>query len=137
MAIKVLFLSVLLWAAGAGAATWPHEPGDEVTALLPGGEPMEFVWIPPGSFVMGSTPGEASELRALGLWENSFGNEQPAIEQTIGEGFYLGKYEITQRQWTAAMGTRPCLTHRPEHEGGETTGHDNGDGGIACSCKIS
>ena len=107
MAIKVLFLSVLLWAAGAGAATWPHEPGDEVTALLPGGEPMEFVWIPPGSFVMGSTPGEASELRALGLWENSFGNEQPALEQTIGEGFYLGKYEITQRQWTAAMGTRP------------------------------
>ena len=103
----MLFLSVLLWAAGAGAATWPHEPGDEVTALLPGGEPMEFVWIPPGSFVMGSTPGEASELRALGLWENSFGNEQPALEQTIGEGFYLGKYELTQRQWTAAMGTRP------------------------------
>ena len=68
---------------------------------------MEFVWIPPGSFVMGSTPGEASELRALGLWENGFGNEQPALEQTIGEGFYLGKYEITQRQWTAAMGTRP------------------------------
>jgi len=98
MAIKVLFLSVLLWAAGAGAATWPHESGDEVTALLPGGEPMEFVWIPPGSFVMGSTPGEASERRALGFWENSFGNEQPALEQTIGEGFYLGKYEITQRQ---------------------------------------
>ena len=68
MAIKVLLLSVLLWAAGAGAATWLPELGDEVTALLPGGEPMEFVWIPPGSFVMGSTPGEASERRALGLW---------------------------------------------------------------------
>ncbi|MDP6698126.1 MAG: hypothetical protein QGH25_00635 [Candidatus Latescibacteria bacterium] len=72
MAIKELFLSVLLWAAGAGVATWLHEPGDDVTALLPGGEPMEFAWIPPGSFVMGSfvmgsTPGEASERRALGL----------------------------------------------------------------------
>ena len=74
---------------------------------MPSGDPMEFVWIPPGSFVMGSTHGEAYERRALGLWENSFGNEQPALEQTIGEGFYLGKYEITQRQWTAAMGTRP------------------------------
>ena len=117
MAIKVLLLSVLLWAAGAGAATWLPELGDEVTALLPGGEPMEFVWIPPGSFVMGSTPGEASERRALGLWENSFGNEQPALEQTIGEGFYLGKYEITQRQCTAAMGTRPW--------GGYVSGHHN------------
>ena len=76
MAIKVLLLSVLLWAAGVGAAAWPHKLGDEVTALLPGGEPMEFVWIPPGSFVMGSTPGEASERRALGLWENSFGSRK-------------------------------------------------------------
>ena len=103
--------------AGAGDATWLPELGDEVTALLPWGEPMEFVWIPPGSFVMGSTHGEAYERRALGLWENSFGNEQPALEQTIGEGFYLGKYEITQRQCTAAMGTRPG--------GGYVSGHHN------------
>ncbi len=54
---------------------------------------IEFVWIKPGMFTMGSTNGEP--------------DEQPAHQVTIKEGFYLGKYEVTQAQWEAVMGKNP------------------------------
>lgn len=54
---------------------------------------MELVWIPPGSFMMGS--------------DNSFGDEKPAHRVTIREGFYMGKYEVTQAQWQQVMGANP------------------------------
>ena len=54
---------------------------------------MEFVWIPPGSFVMGS--------------ENKYLNEQPSHRVTINSGFYLGKYQVTQAQWQKVMGNNP------------------------------
>ena len=66
-------------------------------AYLPGGAMMEIVWIPPGTFTMGSPssePGRGSD-------------EGPQHEVTISQGFYLGKYEITQGQWESVMGTRP------------------------------
>ena len=107
---------VLCQLNGGYASTWQHNLGDEVTALLPGGEPMQFVWIPPGSFIMGTSPEEERTLRAAGLWQARFTNEQPTRERFVHEGFYLGKYEITQRQWTAAMGTRPWGRYIAEQE---------------------
>ena len=56
---------------------------------------MEFVWIPPGEFRMGSTSSLA--------WDN----EKPVTRVRISRGFYLGKYEVTQGQWEAVMGTNP------------------------------
>src|SRR5688500_9503502 len=46
---------------------------------------MEFVYIPTGSFMMGSDRGAV--------------DERPARRVTIRKGFYLGRYEITQAQW--------------------------------------
>ena len=54
---------------------------------------MSFVMIPPGSFEMGSENGDA--------------DEQPIHTVHITQPFYLGKYEITQAQWTAIMGENP------------------------------
>ena|GEM_PF-4388499 len=68
---------------------------NEITVALPGGATMEFVWIDPGTFFMGSA---ASELGS---------NEEPQHEVTISQGFYLGKYEMTQGQWEAVMNTTP------------------------------
>jgi formylglycine-generating enzyme required for sulfatase activity len=45
---------------------------------------MEFVWIPPGCFQMGSADGEAAE--------------QP-VHKVCVKGFYLGKYEVSQAQF--------------------------------------
>jgi formylglycine-generating enzyme required for sulfatase activity len=54
---------------------------------------IEFVWIPAGSFMMGSANGD--------------GDEKPVHRVTISEGFYMGKYEVTQAQWQTVMGNNP------------------------------
>ena len=56
---------------------------------------IEFVWIPPGEFRMGSTSRHADS------------DEKPVTRVRITEGFWLGKYEVTQRQWQAVMGSNP------------------------------
>ena len=67
--------------------------GEVLTFTLPGGASMEFVWIGPGVFQMGSDTGRS--------------DESPRHEVEISRGFWLGKYEITQGQWEAVMGTEP------------------------------
>ena len=67
---------------------WPKE----LTVSIGEDDAMEFVLIPAGSFNMGS------KLRA---------DERPVREVTIAKPFYLGKYEVTQSQWTAVMATNP------------------------------
>ena len=58
---------------------------------------MEFVWIKPGVFQMGSSSSESGRSS----------DEGPVHEVEISRGFWLGKYEVTQGQWEAVMGTRP------------------------------
>lgn len=53
---------------------------------------IEFVWVPAGSFKMGS---------------DKYDNEKPVHQVTISEGFYIGKYEVTQAQWRGVVGTSP------------------------------
>lgn len=86
----------------------PGASGRTITETLPGGAIMEFVWIAPGTFVMGTTEEQGQLLQSKEFPEEwSFEDEQPAHEVTISKGFYLGKYEITQSQWEGVMGTRP------------------------------
>ncbi|MEO6390517.1 MAG: formylglycine-generating enzyme family protein [Pyrinomonadaceae bacterium] len=54
---------------------------------------MDFVYVPAGSFDMGSVDGEA--------------DEKPVHRVIISQGFYLGKTEVTQAQWKAVMGANP------------------------------
>ena len=56
---------------------------------------IEFVWIPPGEFQMGSTS------------QRAYPDEQPVTRVRISKGFYLGKYKVTQDQWQAVMGNNP------------------------------
>ena len=73
----------------------------EVRAFsLPGGGEMEFVWIEPGVFQMGSP-----ESERIGCdWCDG---EGPVHEVEISRGFWLGKYEVTQGEWEAVMGSNP------------------------------
>ena len=66
------------------------------------GASMEFVWISPGSFRMGSPSSEPGHRS----------NEGPVHEVEISEGFWLGKYEVTQEQWVAVMGSNPSRYKR-------------------------
>ena len=103
-----LVIFCLSWGADQKTALAAERaPGESLTALLLGGETMEFVWIPPGRFTMGATPEERERLEQLGWWGGDFHNEQPAHEREVSEGFYLGKFELTQRQWIGVMRTAP------------------------------
>jgi len=70
---------------------------EEITVDLPGGATMEMVWIEPGMFTMGSPDSEPG--RSV--------QEGPQREVTISRRFWLGKYEITQKQWVVVMGSNP------------------------------
>ncbi len=78
------------------------------TLLLPGGVTLELVRIPAGSFQMGSPDTERSRWDAEG----------PVHTVTINYDFYMGKYEVTQAQWLAVMGSSP---------GGYTWDYGQGD----------
>jgi formylglycine-generating enzyme required for sulfatase activity len=58
---------------------------------------MEFVLIPAGSFVMGADKN----------FDDAGDNETPQHRVSISKPFYLGKFEVTQAQWTAVMGNNP------------------------------
>ena len=63
---------------------------------------MEFVWVPAGEFRMGST-----ELRVGPMSVADFYGETPVTQVRISRGFWLGKYEVTQDEWAAVMGSNP------------------------------
>ncbi len=68
-----------------------------VTLDIGGGEKMEFVRIPKGTFMMGALAGE----KDAGL------NEKPQRRVEITREFYLGKFEVTQAQYKAVTGADP------------------------------
>jgi formylglycine-generating enzyme required for sulfatase activity len=58
---------------------------------------MEFVKIAPGEFVMGCSTGD----------NDCDVDEKPAHRVQITKPFEIGKYEVTQSQWQAVMGSNP------------------------------
>ena len=68
----------------------------EVTIGLGGDVKVPFVFIPAGSFVMGSEKGPK--------------DERPLHRVVISKPFYMAKYEITQSQWEAVMGKHKWLS---------------------------
>ncbi|GEM_PF-1441389 len=84
------------------ARRWQAEYGKitglpiEQTVDLGRGMKLEMVLIPPGEFHMGSPPDE-------------HGRDDDEVQRrvTLRQGFYLGKYPVTQAQWDAVLGSNP------------------------------
>jgi len=76
-----------------------RDPLSPFIASFPGEQTMEFAWVKPGRFTMGTSGSE------VGRGED----EGPHHEVVLTEGFYMGKYEVTQEQWIAVMETVPWL----------------------------
>ena len=70
----------------------------DLTLDLGDGVTMELVYIKAGTFVMGG------ESKTDGRFECV---ELPKHQVTLTKGFYLGKYEVTQAQYQAVMGSNP------------------------------
>ena len=67
--------------------------GDTKTLTLPGGAKMVMIYVEPGEFMMGSRNGGV--------------DESPVHKVRLTKGYWLGKYEVTQKQWRSVMGSNP------------------------------
>jgi formylglycine-generating enzyme required for sulfatase activity len=78
-----------------------------VLVKYPASAPANMVWIPPGTFTMGSPANE----------QDRYSNEGPQTVVTLTNGFFIGKYEVTQGDYRAVMGSNPSNfpgdTNRP------------------------
>lgn len=85
----------------------PSNGGQELTFELPGGVPLVMVRVPAGTFQMGSPTTEIGRE-----------DDETPHQVTIRPDYYVGKYEVTQEQWKAVMGSSPshfssCGGHCP------------------------
>jgi uncharacterized protein (TIGR02996 family) len=55
---------------------------------------MDLILIPPGTFNMGSPKREKGHVR-----------DEKQVLVTLTRGYWMGKYEVTQAQWTQVMGS--------------------------------
>jgi formylglycine-generating enzyme required for sulfatase activity len=65
--------------------------------------PTNMVFIPPGTFRMGSPTNEVDHFD----WEG------PQTDVIISRGFWMGKYEVTQGEYLAVMGNNPSYFQLP------------------------
>ena len=95
----------VLWRS---SSEWIHQMLDDneppppmvIPLNLPSGaKPLDMVLIQPGTFTMGSPSDERGRRSDLEWLPHAV---------TITEAFYLGKYEVTQAQWEAVMGSNPA-----------------------------
>ena len=68
---------------------------------------IEFVLIPPGEFNMGSYKTKEELALKYGKLERIFDLEFPQHKVTITKPFYIGKFEVSQKQWAFVMGNNP------------------------------
>ena len=69
---------------------------------------MTFCWCPPGDFTMGSPPGEKDRRP-----------NETQVQVKLTQGFWLGKHEVTHREWYEVMGTRPWRDQKYTRDGAD------------------
>jgi formylglycine-generating enzyme required for sulfatase activity len=75
------------------ATSHDRKSAEAYTEDLGGGVKLEMVSIPPGEFMMGT--------------QDKSSDEYPQHHVRINYSFYMGKFEVTQAQWRAVMGSNP------------------------------
>jgi formylglycine-generating enzyme required for sulfatase activity len=79
--------------------------GTPTTHTVPSANNLEMIFCPPGTFMMGSPTTETGR-----------GGDETQHQVTLTNGFYLGKFEVTQAQYEAVMTGNPeGLNADPSH----------------------
>ena len=86
------------WGLRAAVSPSGKKTPRELTLDLGDDVVMELVYIKPGTFVMGGESKTDGRFQCV---------EVPKHKVTLTRGFYLGKYEVTQAQYQAVMGSNP------------------------------
>jgi len=89
--VRTLAIFAALVAAMAGAlrAGPPSPSGSRGEAIVAGATGLQLQWIPPGDFFLGDV------------------HQAPITTVRITRGFWMGRFDVTQRQWQALMGSNP------------------------------
>jgi len=77
-------------------------PGDEVTFAG-----FRLCWCPPGRFLMGSPDAEPAR-----------GADEAQVDVQLTRGFWMGKFEVTQGQWSHLAGAFPNRLPSEEYGAG-------------------
>ncbi|MBN2308319.1 MAG: SUMF1/EgtB/PvdO family nonheme iron enzyme, partial [Candidatus Hydrogenedentes bacterium] len=91
------------------------KPGAISKVGLGGGVSMELVWIPPGTFMMGSKLSPSELESRYGTRVGRFQSQVPRHQVAISEGFWMGKHEVTNAEFRQ---------FRPDHVTLPIKGHD-------------
>jgi len=70
---------------------------------------IEMLLVPPGAFAMGCSSGAG---------ESCFVDEFPVHAVALTEAFYIGRFEVTQGEWTAVTGSNPAYFCAPAYPDG-------------------
>ena len=73
-----------------------HQSVQPIQAVWQNSIGMKFCWCPPGKFMMGSPKMEVDR-----------DDNEDQVEVTLTQGFWLGKYEVTQAEYEKVMGKNP------------------------------
>jgi formylglycine-generating enzyme required for sulfatase activity len=65
---------------------------------------IEMLLVPPGEFTMGCSASNNNTCVS---------QEKPTHSVTLTEAIYIGRYEVTQAQWVAKMGSNPSYYQEP------------------------
>ena len=86
----IAFVAVMLLRSEPTSTLEPVRPQSNLPEI-------EMVYVEGGTFTMGATSEQGSD---------AYDNEKPAHSVTL-DGYYIGKYEVTQELWKAVMGSNP------------------------------
>jgi len=106
--LRIMFLGMVLVIVSLASGYWVYanfasdpdqslSPTQTLSSSFTNSNSMELVLIPAGEFDMGSPVNDA----------NRETNEGPVHHVKIPNAFYMGKYEVTQKQWRKVMGNNP------------------------------
>jgi formylglycine-generating enzyme required for sulfatase activity len=106
----ILIILILCFASACSEAQTPKQPVPTATPLTMKTETkaftnsigMEFVAISAGSFMMGASESD----------RDATSSEKPQHKVAITKPFSIGKYEVTQKEWEAVMGSNPYTLDR-------------------------
>jgi formylglycine-generating enzyme required for sulfatase activity len=93
------------------ATTKGSDPAAELTALG-----IQLSWVPEGKFTMGSKLSPGNVVSRFGGLELHWQDENPKRPITLSEGFWLGRYEVTNAQFERFV-TAARYTTDAEKEG--------------------
>lgn len=90
--IVIMLFSLSSPFAGTDTAAKSHEKSGEDFSMYTG----EMVFVKGGCYEMG-----------CGSWSDECGSDEKPVHEVCLDDFYIGKYEVTQKQWRELMGNNP------------------------------